>query len=467
MKYFICFMITAFTCLVGSSQASSNSAITSSASSSSSSSSVVSTPSTSTSVTITTTVTAPTSILPTSSSLSTSLLTPLLSNNTTTSELNKSVVNISRVPSLTLSPSLEKDEKSKKEKRILRILSIDGGGIRGVIPATLLKALEEQTGHRVSEMFHMIAGTSTGGILALGYATPDKIKDSNKEMEVKEKLISRPNSKFSSEELGKLYEDHGGQIFTTIKKNFWGLFGAKYATTPLRNLLTQKLDKAKLSDSLVDVIVTSYDTERRHPHLFKSWMAKKDSKYDFLMRDVGLATSAAPTYFKPVNVENKPLFEKDKRDRYSLIDGGLCANNPTMCALTEAYKRYIGGPDLRNIDEIMVVSIGTGAARRPIFHAQAQSYGLIGWAKKPLFDILLDSTIVDHQARVMLPERNGLQRYYRFQPVLDDDNEAMDNYSANNINTLRYKAEEMTGSHDFQNLCKYLKDTPKCDIQPL
>ncbi len=168
-----------------------------------------------------------------------------------------------------------------------RLLSIDGGGIRGLIPALVLSALEKVKEQPVSQQFDMIAGTSTGGIIALGLS--------------KKGQGSCPA--LSAEELADLYRYKGTEIFKKPPwhqvKSLGGLRDSAYIETGLQGVLSEIFGNAKLSESLCDTLITSYDLERRRPHFFKSHRAVKDDERDYYIKDVAMATSAAPTYFPP------------------------------------------------------------------------------------------------------------------------------------------------------------------------
>src|SRR5262249_37805819 len=154
-------------------------------------------------------------------------------------------------------------------------------------------------------------------------------------------------------------------------------------------------------DAATDVLVTSYEIERRFPFFFKSSNARLRPDYDFLARHVARATSAAPTYFEPSR-----LACGQGTDHYTLIDGGVFANNPAACALAEARATF------PNASRYLVVSLGTGSLMRTLPMYLARYWGALRWAK-PLLDIVFDgvSSTVDFQLRQLIPES-----YYRFQP---------------------------------------------------
>lgn len=316
------------------------------------------------------------------------------------------------------------------------ILSIDGGGIRGIIPATLLAKIEQITRKPAGQLFDMIAGTSTGGILALALAKPD----------------GGGSPQYPAEELIGLYEEHGPTIF---RRKRWrrilaaaNLFDEKYSAAGLESVLERYFGEERLSAAVCPLLVTSYEIERRFPFFFRSSAARRDVAYDFPMKLVGRATSAAPTYFEPLKIETG-----DAAGYYALVDGGLYANNPAMCALVEARRLFGEEP-------LLVVSLGTGALTRPIEYEQACRWGVARWAK-PVLEIAFDgvSSTVHHQLQQMLARsQGGVRHYYRFQPVLDAGLQDMDDASGGNVRRLKLLAESLIRDRreELETLCETL-----------
>lgn len=241
------------------------------------------------------------------------------------------------------------------------VLSIDGGGIRGIIPAKIIHFIETLVRCPVMGSIDMIAGTSTGGIIALALAEG-----------------------WGTADIVDMYRNHGEDIFR--RKRFrWSMFRSKYDNDGLRRVLGKYLKK-DFGDSKVKLLIPAYDTERRRPVFFKSW---RNSMSDIKSKDVALATSAAPTYFPAVRVE----VEGRKR---SLIDGGVEANNPAMCALAECRKIYPG-------EKVFVISLGTGSVNRPYPYKKVRKWGSLQWAPK-IPSVFLDgqSDTVDHQLEHIL-----------------------------------------------------------------
>jgi len=282
----------------------------------------------------------------------------------------------------------------------VRVLSIDGGGIRGIVPATVLAALEQRTGRPVNELFDLIAGTSTGGILALALTAPGP----------------DGGPRWNATAILDLYRDEGPRIFSRSLgrriTSVEGLIDERYPSENLREVLERYLGGATLEQALTPMLVTAYDLVARKPRFFKSW---RDDDVGVPMSLAAEATSAAPTYFEPVMVKGAPL-----------IDGGVFAGNPAMCAYAEA--RRLRPED----DDVLLVSLGTGSQTRPITYDQAKDWGLLEWAR-PIIDVVFDgsSDAVDYQLDQLLEER-----HVRLQAVLTVANDDMDDASPGNLRDL-------------------------------
>jgi uncharacterized protein len=311
---------------------------------------------------------------------------------------------------------------------MIKILSIDGGGIRGIISAIIIEQIEKQTGKHITETFDLIAGTSVGGIIALTLACPNTFK----------------KPKFVAKDLIELFKTKGQNIFNA---SIWksinslnGLSDEKYDHNDLNKVLKEYLGQESFGNALSKLLISSYDIENRKTCFFKSWHQRDKN---LKMIDIARATSAAPTYYEPtkMNIENKEL---------ALIDGGVFANNPGMCAYAEAKKIY------GNNEQILIISIGTGELTRPILYKDAKNWGLAEWAG-PLSSIVFDgiSDAVDYQLNLLLGDK-----YFRFQPQLKNGSEAIDNASEENINALINDANSFIVKNWqlIENAVKYIVD---------
>jgi uncharacterized protein len=320
----------------------------------------------------------------------------------------------------------------------IKVLAIDGGGIRGIIPATVLAEVERRTGAAVSDAFDLIAGTSTGGILALALTKPGE--------------AGAPA--YAAEELVELYEEEGPRIFS---RSLWqcirsgkGLLDEKYSADGLEQAFDTYFGDARLSDALTDVIVTAYDIERRDTFFFKSGKARADAAHDFAMRDAAHATSAAPTYFEPVRIERGA-------GHLALVDGGVFAVNPAMSAYAEALGSEPSGAagEGGSARDVLILSLGTGELTRPLPWSEAKDWGLVEWAK-PILDVVFDGVAdaTDHHLERLL----GPGRYYRFQTTLDRASDDLDDASDENLERLKREAAELIARDEerLDEVCRKL-----------
>ena len=301
----------------------------------------------------------------------------------------------------------------------MRILSIDGGGIRGIIPAMVLAAVEANLGRAISEVFDLVAGTSTGGIIALALTMPEDGKPA-----------------WRAEQLVELYEKEGTTIFPRspwpLFRTVQSAFDARYSAKGIEEVLLKYFGEARLKDALTPVIVSSYELESRQPFFFKSAKAKANPANDFLMRDVARATSAAPTYFEPCQLKTS-----DPVGYYTLVDGGVFANNPSMCAWAEASSD--GTPA-----DVRLLSLGTGELCRPLHYGEVKDWGLLHWAR-PILNVVMDG--VSDATHYQLGEMLGSARYLRITHTLDIAKDDMDDASTTNLHALKVQAQRLIDEH--------------------
>ena len=326
----------------------------------------------------------------------------------------------------------------------VRILSLDGGGIRGILAGQLLVALERElqalsgrASARIADYVDLVAGTSTGGILACALLAPD--------------AQGRP--RYSAEQVVGFYLERGDEIFSV---GFWkklssggGLNDEKYPAAELESALRDYFGDLRLKDLLKPCVITAYDIERRQVHLFTQHDARTDPAYDFAVRDVARATSAAPTYFEP------PRIRSATNVRYPLIDGGLFANNPTLVAYSEARQMDFPGRAAKpTAKDLAILSLGTGptgeGSRKVYDWDEAKDWGKVGWAPA-VIDILMtaaEDVTAFHMKMIYDTLGPGMQhRYLRLHPVLGKADEAMDNASRANLLALKAAGEESARLH--------------------
>lgn len=314
----------------------------------------------------------------------------------------------------------------------MRILSIDGGGIRGVIPASVLAAIEDRAGKPIAELFDLVAGTSTGGILALGLTVAGE--------------DGRP--RYSAAALRELYLERGSEIFPPLRpsarRTARGIFDERYREGPLVEVLHDYMGEARLKDALAPVLVPAYEIELRQPFFFRSVRAAEQPEvYDFAVRDAARATSAAPTYFEAARI----TAPDDAADPYALVDGGVFANNPSMCAFSDVrLGRHLEAhpaaepPSRRTAAaEMVMVSLGTGEVSSRIPWDEAKDYGFYGWGRQ-LLGVVMDgvSDAADFQCRQLLDAN-----YHRFQVSLEAGTDGLDDASPRNLEALAERGKRL------------------------
>ena len=317
--------------------------------------------------------------------------------------------------------------------KLIKVLSIDGGGIRGIIPAMILAEIERRSKKPIAGHFDLIAGTSSGGILALGLTVPG----------------DDGQPRYSAEDGIQLFSGGGGRIFSRSLwhkiHSVWNVEQEKYRSDGIEEVFRAYFGDTRLKDALTELLITSYEIERRTPFFFKTTKAKDPDQpgYDFPMWQVARATSAAPTYFEPVKIEID-----DPSGYYALVDGGIFANNPAMCALAEASAMH---PE----SEFLIASLGAGEFTQPLLYDHAKNWGLRRWAQ-PIVGISFDGTsaTVDYQLTQLLPG----SRYFRFQGKLNECNDDMDDADPANVRALQLLAAEIIATHDeaLDRLCGQL-----------
>ena len=307
------------------------------------------------------------------------------------------------------------------QPHLFRVLSIDGGGIRGIIPAMALAKIEEDTHKQIWELFDLIIGTSTGGILALALTKPAD-GDPNK-------------AKYSATDIVNMYVENAATIFPCPPPPFQRsdldfILSARYPLSGIETVMQQYCGDTHLKDTLTEIVVVSYEFELGQAFFFRSQDAKvSPQSSDWPIWEVAVATSAAPLYFPPMQIE-APTTPKGY---YALVDGGVAANNPAMCGLAEAIRRF--NQDSGNI---LVVSLGTGDLKELVVYDQVQAGGLAQWGLTPL-DMIFDgnSETVDFQVNSVLNQPGQEQRYYRFQIPLTQDTSELDNSDPDNLARLQ------------------------------
>lgn len=328
--------------------------------------------------------------------------------------------------------------------RVATILAIDGGGIRGLIPALILADLEQRLKRLGSKKplvsaFDLIAGSSTGALIALGLALP---KPQAKEKDAD--AMREPA--FDTQGIVDLYERHGHEIFppTTGRiRSTRQIFKSKYDGLEFERLLAGIFGEATLRDGLTNLLITTFDTVSLEPRCMKNRPSRSEWRddMDFYMKDAARASAAAPTYFPPVEVSPVPA----NGERYCLVDGSIFANNPSFLAYVETRKIH---PEA---EEFLIVSLGTGEPPKGYTYGEIAGWGYFEWLnpmrRLPLWSMMAagQGQSVNH----MLGRMEGVH-YSRISGILDGCSPDMDDASPANLAALREVALHLIVRHDAE-----------------
>ncbi|KAG8632591.1 patatin-like protein 2 [Manihot esculenta] len=310
---------------------------------------------------------------------------------------------------------------------LITVLSIDGGGIRGVIPGTILNFLESELQKldgedaRIADYFDVIAGTSTGGLVTAMLASPN---EKNRPV-----FAAKDIKDFYLNECPKIFPQNRCPLFPQTQKVIKALSGPKYDGKYLHYLIKEKLGNTKLNQTLTNVVIPTFDIKRLQPTIFSSFQVKKSLSLNALLSDICISTSAAPTYLPAHYFETKDEKSGEVRGIFNLIDGGVAANNPTLVAMGEVTKEIINGSQdffpIKPMDygRFLVISLGTGAAKAEEKYsaADAAKWGVLGWltshGSTPLVDVFSQASadMVDFHISVVFKALHSESNYLRIQ----------------------------------------------------
>ncbi|EXC24872.1 Patatin group A-3 [Morus notabilis] len=337
------------------------------------------------------------------------------------------------------------------KRKVFTVLSIDGGGIRGIIPGTHLAFLESKLQEldgpdvRIADYFDIITGTSTGGLVTAMLTAPDK--------------DNRPL--YAAKDITDFYLEHAPKIFPQQNRNnFIGnlistFTGPKYDGKYLKSLLNDLLSNLTLKQTLTDVLIPTFDIKLLQPIIFSTNDAKENALSNARISDICIGTSAAPTFLPAHSFTTS---DKGNSRNFELIDGGVAANNPTMLAIShiskEIARKNSEFKDMKSMDSnrMLVLSLGTGAAKQEMKYSasKASKWGLINWifdnGSTPLIDIFFDSNsdIVDFHLSAIFQAQNSKENYLRIQyDTLTGNESSVDVSTEENLKRLVEIGKEM------------------------
>ncbi len=312
------------------------------------------------------------------------------------------------------------------EDRVFKILSIDGGGMKGLYSATLIRHLEEKFNCHISNHFDMLCGTSTGGLVALALS------------------LNKPAS-----EICRFYEEEGPKIFYRHFRNSnlnklsgWfrqTLWRGKFSDKPLKEALEKVFGEAVIGQSENLLCIPSYTITEARPWIFKFDHKEGDLDRDNSTRyvDVALATTAAPTYF--------PMAEIESKDRKQFVDGGVWSNNPSLVGFIEALDYFVGKG--KEFNKLQILSVGslTLSAGKPVGLRRERSFS--SW-RDELFETSLSgqSFLTDYFLRKITTVNEISVDYVRIpSPIISPDQAPLvqlDVATPDAINMLRGKGND-------------------------
>ncbi|RZC54760.1 hypothetical protein C5167_013612 [Papaver somniferum] len=311
--------------------------------------------------------------------------------------------------------------------KLVTVLSIDGGGVKGIIPGVILAFIEAELQKldgeevRLADYFDVVAGTSTGGLITAMITAPDS---NNRPLYAAKDIVP-----FYLEHSPGVFPDkNSGKMLGSVVNLFSTVTGPKYSGNYFRSLVRQLLGDTKISQTLSSIVIPTFDIRLLQPIIFSTSEAKRDVSKDALLSDVCISTCAAPTYFpshyfKTEDSEGKVL------KRFNLIDGGVAANNPTLLAMTSITNDLLdNNEDLAPISatdyrKYMIISIGTGNAKneRKYKSSVVSKWGVLGWlydgGNVPLIDAFCQASadMVDIHASTLFRALHCQENYLRIE----------------------------------------------------
>ncbi|KAG5535678.1 hypothetical protein RHGRI_023443 [Rhododendron griersonianum] len=332
--------------------------------------------------------------------------------------------------------------------KMATVLSIDGGGVRGIIPGTLLGFLESKlqeldgANARLADYFDVIAGTSTGGLVTTMITAPNK---DNRPM-----YAAKDINNFYLENCPKIFpQSSRNDYITKVKSLFGKVTGPKYDGKYLKSMTKELLGNITINQTLTDVIIPAFDIKRLQPVIFSTDDGKENVSKNALLSDICLGTSAAPTFLPAHYFETK---DGDGKTRsFDLIDGGVAANNPTLMAITHISKQILMGKfkvvDMKPMEssKMLVLSLGTGTPKLAEKYSavEASKWGLLSWVYEngatPIVDVYNDasSDMVDIHISTLFQSFDSKENYLRIQDdTLTGDASSADIATTENLQKL-------------------------------
>ncbi|XP_047156483.1 patatin-like protein 2 [Vigna umbellata] len=343
--------------------------------------------------------------------------------------------------------------KESDDRHLVTLLSIDGGGIRGIIPGIILGFLESELQRldgdnvRIADYFDVIAGTSTGGLRLDGdnvrIADYFDVIAGTSTGGLVTAMLTAPN---------EYNRPLCCSVIASVVKFITSLCGPSYDGKDLHKIIRDNLKETRLDQTLTNVVIPTFDIKRLQPTIFSSFQLKKRPYLNGLLSDICIATSAAPTYLPAHYFETKTQ-HGHVMGKFDLIDGGVAANNPTLVAMAEVTNQisHEGQGDSLKVeamqyDRFLVISLGTGSQKQePKYSAkEAAEWGVLSWVSTtngstPLIDAFTQASadMVDFHISSVFRALNSEHNYLRIQDdTLTGESSSVDLATEDNLKEL-------------------------------
>lgn len=315
-----------------------------------------------------------------------------------------------------------------------RILVLNGFGVKSLVIARILEEIERVSGKKIHQLFDVIAGSSSAGLLALALSVADPL-DPNK-------------AKYSAGDLVKILKGQSKDIFkkpSILKrvKTIGGLFGAKYSENGIKKVSQEIFGEALLSKSLTNVLVTGMDVNMMSVHSFNNMDAKTSKSDDFYVKDLAVASMATPIYFPVAKIKNL------SGEKLNVVDGGLGAPNPATQAI--AYAGRLG----YDINKTIMTVIDGGDKVRISNSREFNNMGLFNLGADRLVKMMVSAQSSATDQALVNAFLNP-DNYIKIRTNLQDDNVRLDNTSSSNLEALITAAKQtiMNNKNKINSLVK-------------
>ena len=301
------------------------------------------------------------------------------------------------------------------DRKVLKVLSIDGGGVSGIIPARILAEFEKRSGKPVSKLFDLVVGNSTGGLISLLLTTPNESQQ----------------SRYKAIDIVNLYRYRSWEIFQSsiFRKIYtgFGLWEPKYNRDIYDKLLGEYLGDTRMSQLLMPTGIITYNLNSGLPTIWSRDDARKNPYKDLFIKDIAAATTAAPTYFAP-----KVLVDGNNKIEYH-IDGAVYENNPASASILMAFEL----DSSLTRQDIILLSLGTVDNQLTANTGSLSTAGLFGWLiTGRLIDVMVNAVGYWETMAITFPNS------CRIQLPLKRDMLQLDNASNENLESLLKVADD-------------------------